>query len=362
MALAVICLSATIWLSSTIYHARRAVGDVFQGGGDPHPALAAVRPAQTDILAATNNRINVLLVGKGGPGHTAPDLTDSIHLFSFDPISRQAFILSLPRDLYVYPGGDSSQKRVKINEIYYWAKQRTGGSAATAEIAGLDELEATVEHYTGIDINYYVLVNFDGFVDIVDAFGPLTVSIETAISDPKLDLDLKPGVYELNGAEALDYSRSRSHYDGDFWRSQNQRQVLIALAEAIKETVDNPDWSLIGRVDDIIEIVSGNLVSNLHLKEAQEFRRRLLGPDFDFSNVSLVDLFDSKPLVRPETVETSDGQSLSVVIPLAGVDDYGPIKDFIGSQFLDRSIVAETPSITLIGADRSIHRKLPDYR
>src|SRR5207302_4958820 len=81
---------------------------LFRGGGEA-PALASNIDIN-QLKGEGDGRINILLLGIGGPGHDGPDLTDTMLLMSIDPVNKNAALLSIPRDLWVSIPGNGSQK------------------------------------------------------------------------------------------------------------------------------------------------------------------------------------------------------------------------------------------------------------
>jgi LCP family protein required for cell wall assembly len=151
-----------------------------------------------------------------------PARTDTIALASFDPSQRGNYLLSVPRDLWVtYPDGDAG----RINEAY-----ERGGPALSAR---------QVSSVLGTDVSRWVLINFAGFKEVVDAMGGVTVDVAQSIDDRTYPADsgfgykpfhLAAGRQHLDGATTLQYVRSR-HDDpeGDIGRARRQQQVLVAL-------------------------------------------------------------------------------------------------------------------------------------
>jgi LCP family protein required for cell wall assembly len=142
-------------------------------------------------------------------------------------------LLSIPRDLFVYV---PLWGMTRINRAYDVAHLNDfpGGGAAL--------LEQTILYNLGIPIHYYALVNFDGFRQIVDTLGGISVPVNCQLTEYKLrdlaldesvadnyDLHTQPaGVAHMDGALALWYARARP-VGGDFFRNYRQRQVLRAI-------------------------------------------------------------------------------------------------------------------------------------
>jgi len=178
-------------------------------------------------------RVSVLVMGLDYRDWTSgegPPRTDTMILFTVDPINRTAGILSIPRDLWVnIPGFDYGRINTafQLGEAY---KLPGGGPQLAAE---------TVEKLLGVPVNYYAQVDFGAFVRFIDEIGGVEVDIEETIKiDPLGDNNskkLKPGRYNLPGDLALAYVRARKTEGGDFDRAQRQQQVIMNIRDRILE-------------------------------------------------------------------------------------------------------------------------------
>jgi LCP family protein required for cell wall assembly len=176
-----------------------------------------------------DGRINILLLGIGGGKHPGANLTDTIMLVSIDPINKKVGLLSIPRDLYVPIEGVGYNK---INYAHSYGEanpKTTGGGPALAK--------KTVSNILDLPIHYFVRMDFDGFVKLVDEVGGVDIYVEKPISDPYYPAPdmigyqpfyLKAGQYHMDGNLALKYVRSRET-TSDFDRSKRQQQFLGAL-------------------------------------------------------------------------------------------------------------------------------------
>lgn len=169
-------------------------------------------------------RLNVLLLGidaRNGETHTR---TDTIILASVDPKSKQMTLLSIPRDT-----------RVNIPK-HGWDKI----NSATV-YGGVDTVMKVVSDLLGIPVKYYVLVDFSGFKNIVDALGGVTLEVEQDMYhyDPDdggaYTIDLKKGLQRLDGDKALQYVRYRGYAMGDIDRTAHQQKFLVALAKEMMQ-------------------------------------------------------------------------------------------------------------------------------
>ncbi|CAN5650694.1 hypothetical protein BH11ACT6_BH11ACT6_51540 [soil metagenome] len=128
--------------------------------------------------------------------------------------SAPVTMVSLPRDSYVPIPGYGSDK---INAAF--------------SLGGPQLLAQTVEQATGLHLDHYVEVGFDGFAGVVDALGNVTVCPAEPISDPLAGIDLPAGCQALDGRNALGYVRSRATARADLDRMVNQRQFMSALLQ-----------------------------------------------------------------------------------------------------------------------------------
>jgi len=189
--------------------------------------------ANLDPKPASTAPFTVLLLGSDDDSKFPPDRlnTQSMILVRVDPGSRQATMLSIPRDLWVQIPNEGSGK-------ISWAYQLGGAQAAIA----------TVESNFKVHIDDYAWIGLNGLVKLIDQLGGVNVTVTNPVMDDFYPSDLAadgdpygyyrvavlPGSVHLDGVHALQYVRSR-HGDlrGDFARSERQQQVLLAIkAEA----------------------------------------------------------------------------------------------------------------------------------
>jgi len=157
-------------------------------------------------------RVHVLVLGLDYvPGATARR-SDTILVASLR--EGDVRILSIPRDTHVkFPDG----RVEKVNAAYAF-----GG----AELA-----RKVISNFLGLEIKYYIAIDYDGFEKLIDLLGGVTVSVEKPLKDDKTKppIDIAAGTQKLNGKMALGYIRYRDNQSGDLGRLQRQRQLLEAL-------------------------------------------------------------------------------------------------------------------------------------
>jgi LCP family protein required for cell wall assembly len=184
---------------------------------------------------------NILLVGTdfADPDSVADDpataRTDTIILMHIPSSQDRAYLVSIPRDLWVpvpqkATDTQCGSRRAKVNAAYAWGD--------------LPLLVKTVECVSSVRIDHVVTIDFGGFKQVVDALGGIDMPIErdiTSIHEPFRKFT--KGTMHLNGVEALDYVRQRKQFpDGDFARMRHQQQLLKVLLDkaASGETLTNP--------------------------------------------------------------------------------------------------------------------------
>lgn len=249
-----------------------------------------------------NSRINVLVMGLDSREEDNDDIprTDTMILFSLDPESRTAGMLSIPRDLWVeIPGFDHN----KINTAY-----RLGEVYNTAE-RGPGLVLSTVEELLGMEINYYAMVDFAAFEDFIDELGGVTIQVPKKIVIDPLGKHnttiLKKGEHVLPGELALAYARSRNTSGSDFDRAERQQQVVMAIRERILSAELLP--SLIQNAPALYETLSSGISSNLTLMQLvrlawiaqqiseENIHRGVIGVD----QVDFAFSYDGQDILRP---------------------------------------------------------------
>lgn len=211
------------------------------------------KPNATGALTpvAPQEPFSVLVLGtEQAPEYAGPQLTDSMMVMSFDPQGKTASIMSIPRDLYVAVPHFGHNR---INTVY--------------ENGGVGLAALTVEKYFGIPIEYYAIVNYDSFVNLVNAVGGVDVQVPQNIHDtcyPNINenrctvFDLSAGPQHLDGATALQFIRERhAMKDGDLTREADQQQVLFSLKDALLQPANIVHLPTI--VQDVFNAVDTNV-------------------------------------------------------------------------------------------------------
>lgn len=171
-------------------------------------------------------RINVLIVGVDAknPKMSAKARTDTMMVATFDPHRNQASIISIPRDTRVIIRGHKGKDKINHAHVY----------------GGIDLCQKTVKDLLGIDIHYYIKINYEGLEKIVDDVGGVKVDVprdmkyDDPYADPPLHINLKKGKQILDGDKAMQFVRYRKGYKGqDLERIKAQHTFLKAFGDKL---------------------------------------------------------------------------------------------------------------------------------
>jgi LCP family protein required for cell wall assembly len=335
-----------VWKGYTKFH------KVFHGTSTV-AALSKKTVAPELLKGEGDGRVNILLLGVGGPGHDGPDLTDTIVILSVDPVNNTATMVSIPRDLWVDMPVNYFGKQQKINAAYesgkyhYVGKLDPSNRNAQAVEAGFDSIDTVMKNVVGVNINYHLLVNFQAFRQAVDTVGGVTVNVPTPLVDPTMAWEnhwnsvLAPaGMQQMDGIKALLYARSRET-TSDFARAERQRQILVALKDKVMTagTLSNP-----AKIDGLMNAFGDNMFSDLSTQGATRLGSimKQVG-DSKIKSIGLTD--DGHKLVTTDNIKGT-----SVVRPIAGFGNYTDIQTYVRSQIPDGYIVKERVPIAVLGA------------
>lgn len=197
-------------------------------------------------------RVNILLLGGDSRGLREGEVprSDSILVASVDPVTKKGTLFSVLRDTYVKI---PKHGRERIN--------------AAITFGGPELAMKTVGDLLGIPIQYYVYVDFKGFIALIDAIGGIDFEVEknmkysSKADKHEYDIDLKKGMQHLDGKTALQYVRFRHDAMSDFTRTERQREFLKAVAGKMQST-----WSLV-KLPEILEKVNPFIDTNLTIND-----------------------------------------------------------------------------------------------
>ncbi|MDB5165381.1 MAG: cell envelope-related function transcriptional attenuator, LytR/CpsA family protein nonfunctional [Candidatus Saccharibacteria bacterium] len=334
-----------------------ASGNVFKG--NPFDIFQN-QPLKKD----ENGRSNILVFGTSeddGPDHGGANLTDSIMVVSIDQDKKNAYMVSIPRDLYVEYGETCPEGyRGKINSLY----DCFSDGEANQE-AGANALRKKVGEVLGLDVQYYAHLNYTVVRDAVNAVGGIDLTIES--EDPRgiLDrnFDWKCGYKcyyvkyangekaHLDGEHALALARARNASGGyglpggNFDREKNQQKIIKALRE---KAVSAGTLTNVGKVTALIDALGNNLRTNFETKEIRTLMS--LGTDIPSENIQPISLVQ-----EGEAVVTTDNiAGASVVVPIAGLFDYSDIQTYVLKKLNSNAITREAAQIVMLNGSAVI--------
>jgi LCP family protein required for cell wall assembly len=254
-------------------------------------------------------RVNILLLGidqRIGDGETA-HRTDTMIVLTVDPVTMEAGMLSIPRDIWV-PISGFKDPNYRINQANYLGDlyDYPGGGIALAR--------KVVQNFLGVPIHYVARVNFTAFENFVDRMGGVTVDVPDDIYDSEYPTEdyqtevftLTRGTQTLDGETALKYARTRHSAGGDFDRARRQQQVIMAVRERLK----NPQVlaSLIASAPDLLVELGASIKTDMTLDQMQQLA--VLAQKLDASKIKS-EVLDQR---YTEFATTPDGAQ--VIIPV----------------------------------------------
>ena len=259
-------------------------------------------------------------MGKGGQGHDAPDLTDTMFMISLNNDSHKIIYISIPRDIWV------PKIRAKINSAYYWGNQKELGG-------GLVLAKSTVEEIIGQPINYAVVLDFSIFERIVDVLGGVEVNVENAFEDDHYPIAGKEndlcdgdplymcryetikfevGPQKMDGPTALKFVRSR-YAQGDEGTDTARQQRQQKVIEAIKNKALSADILLNPwKVSTLYRVVTSSIETDIDMNAQAVLVRRGLDARANVFSYTIPEEF----LINPPVSFTYDNQY--VFIPAGG--------------------------------------------
>jgi len=319
---------------------------------------------------------SILFLGYAGGKHDGALLTDSIIIARIQPETQQIFLISVPRDLWVYlPLTPDEQIPYKINSAYAWGSSTTQylerppqyiGKAGGGQMA-----KDTLSKVLGIPVDNFVALDFQAFVKTIDILGGINVNVQKSFEDPlypledpeidqtcgkteeeiaaltatmsgtKLEeqfpcryetLSFEKGVQLMDGLTALKFARSRhSPTDGgDYNRSARQRLVI----EAIKDRVFSINF--LPKAIPFVNTLSYHLLTDLSLKDLQ----KLILKAEEYRQYEIVSYALTEENVLTQS-RSANGQF--ILAPKAGETDYSEIHQILSQLFFP---ITPTPSPT----------------
>ena len=357
--LLLIALGAFVAIKAMIASSNVLQGNIFD--------IFQAKPLKMD----ENGRSNVLVFGtsEDDPGHEAAYLTDSILVLSIDQNKKDAYMLSIPRDLIVdYGEACFAGYQGKINALYGCYSDE---GDPDKEKEGAEALKQKVGEILGLDIQYYSHVNYTVVRDTVKALGSIDVTIES--TDPrgimdsnfdwkckggnarasratilkncppnghfidfpngKVTLDAEHALYlaQARGASAPTYGLERSNFD----REVNQQKIIKAIREKAASAGTLTD---VGKVTGLIDALGNNLRTDFATAEVRTLMD--LGQNIPYDSIQSLSLVKE----GEELVATG----LGGVVPTAGSFEYAEIQAFVDKSMSSDPVAREGANIVVM--------------
>jgi polyisoprenyl-teichoic acid--peptidoglycan teichoic acid transferase len=230
--------------------------------GNPAPVYLP-----TPVAWDSNRRVNILVLGLDygdwdNPDRAGPSRTDTLLVLTIDPLTLEAGMLSIPRDLTVDMPGIIRPNKINTAHRFGEYYNLPGGGPGLAM--------RSVEDLLGVPIDYYVRIDFYAFERIIDEIGGIELDIPKEIKvdplGPENTITLEPGLQHLDGPVALAYARARNTPGGDFDRAGRQQQVILAVRERVMKLQMLP--LLIFKAPRLYRELNAGIQTNLPLDKA----------------------------------------------------------------------------------------------
>lgn len=274
------------------------------------------------------DRLNILLLGGDAGPRRSGLRTDTMIVASIDPVSGDTALIGIPRNFGGITLKDGTEVPVEIlNAVYGWGNRHP--DRFEGPDPGASAVRDAVENITGLEIDYFMLVDLTGFADLVDAFGGVHIIVPKEVDGPLYDPEtgdyemvrIEAGEQFLDGGHALAYARVR-HDSTDYVRMGRQRCLLAALAR------DADPLQLVAHLGDLLTAVETHMTTDVPLDLIPELIR--LAPQISPDEIRVLG-FDAKWRVG----RTPDG---------AAIPDIERIRDAV------QTIVADPGSAFDVGA------------
>lgn len=307
-----------------------------------------------------NGRSNIVLFGTSeddeGGTHPGAWLTDSIMVISLDQNKKDAVTFSIPRDLWVeYGQACAAGYEGRINALYQCYSDQ-----GKDEKAGTDALRRVLKTVTGLDVQYYVHVNYSVVRDVVDAVGGVDVDIQSdpisvgGILDRNFDwkcnytcyyVKYDNGVHHLDGEHALALARARGDNNGqatyglsrsNYDREINQQKIAVALKE---KALSAGTLTNFGKVSSLLDAIGKNLRTNFDTSEIRTLMG--LGEDIPTESITRITLID----VEPALFANDSVNGASIVRSTDGFNTFDNIAAYLKKQLSGDPVVREDASV-----------------
>ena len=288
---------------------------------------------------------NVLLIGVDSRKSNYISNTDTIIVASYNHETKNVVMISVPRDFHVEIEPETNWYN-RINSVYASAESKKEGE-------GFNRLTKVVEEVTGLQIQYYAMVDFKAFVEIIDLLGGISVNVENSFVDYAYPngnkyktVKFTAGPQVMDGETALEYSRSRhslqNNEGSDYARARRQQKVITAIQEKISQSDSFKDPKA------IMGIFS-SLINNIKISE-------FTITDIQAGLNIIEEMKDSNGKTNSFVLEPSAGDGTLIetktmpsgafaIGPVEGFGIYKRIHEYVNATITNPRVYSENPTI-----------------
>ena len=304
------------------------------------------------------NIYNILLLGYGGGMHQGAYLTDTMIVAHVDLEKKKAVLISIPRDIWVKVPTRSDSFYSKINAVYQMGlfpedyPDLDRKYISSENPSGL--VKKVVGDVTGLKIDYYVAVDFQGFVNAIDTLGGVNINVTNSFTDPECPIEGKEddlcgkkeedlpelekiatesavlafpcryetvtftkGLTQMDGETALKFARSRHSLEdgGDFRRAQRQQQVIDAVKNKVLSINFIP--KIVPFIDELGDHITTDVKADRFILE---------GPNAGKYSIA------TYVISNEFTTETRSENGQYIIVPRTGIDDWDEIHTVISNR------------------------------
>lgn len=240
------------------------------------------------LIPSIETPVSILILGKSGEGHTAPNLTDTIMIMYLNPQSKKISLLSVPRDIWI------PEIRAKLNTAYHYG--------------GFKMANDSVKTITGISPNNTVVVDFSLFKDAIDAIGGIEVDVENSFVDNRYPIEgreedlcngdftyacryetltFNVGTTQMNGDTALKFVRSRNSEGDegtDLARAKRQQKVISAIQNKM---LSGDVLFNVSSLKKLYEVVVSHVETDIDQKTAISLAKLVIGSRDNVNYISI---------------------------------------------------------------------------
>ena len=286
--------------------------------------------------------------------------TDTIILVSYNHETHDVTMMSIPRDFHVQINPDVYWFN-RINSVYSTYESKGEGQ-------GLLRLREVVTEITDLDIQYHAMIDYNGFIELIDALGGINVYVENSFTDYMYPAEpgyktvtFQEGPQTMDGATALEYARSRHSLQNgegsDFARARRQQNVLSAITnQIINNSLLNPQSLL-----NLLNVIQGNVqISEFTLTDVEAGANELQNftDNGDTYSFVLDPTAGAGKLITSKNVVNTGAYAIG---PIDGLGNYTDIQAYIQYVWGDPKLYEQDPTIKAYNTGASYTLAREDY-